>query len=190
MEAVIISGMPAAGKTTTAKLVGKKLKLKVIGGTDILKEMAKEKGYATRGKNWWDTPTSVKFLKEREKDFEIDIETDRRLIEKAKAGNIVITSYTLPWLTGFGFKVWLSASPATRAKHMVKRDGISASKARSVIKVRDRENSLLYKKLYNIDFGKDTEPFDLILDTNKTAEKDVAKQIILKLKQTRNSGKV
>lgn len=188
MEAVIISGMPAAGKTTTAKLVAKRLKLKVIGGTDILKEMAKEKGYATSGKNWWDTLTAVKFLKEREKNFEIDIETDRRLIEKAKAGNIVITSYTLPWLTAFGFKVWLSASPATRARHMAQRVGISASKARPILKVRDRENCLLYKKLYNIEFGKDTEPFDLILDTNKTTEKEVADQIILKLKQSRTGS--
>ena len=42
MNAIIVSGMPAVGKTTVSKLLGDALGLKVVGGGDVLKEMAAE----------------------------------------------------------------------------------------------------------------------------------------------------
>ena len=45
MEAIIISGKPAAGKTTVAQIIAERLHIKTIGGGDILKELALERGF-------------------------------------------------------------------------------------------------------------------------------------------------
>ncbi len=49
MEAIIVSGMPAVGKTTVSKLLADALGLRVVGGGDVLKEMAAEEGYKPGG---------------------------------------------------------------------------------------------------------------------------------------------
>jgi len=182
MESIIISGMPASGKTTAARLVAKLLSMQATGGTDILMEIAKEHNYRPSGDNWWDTPEGIKFLRERASNPEYDIETDRRLIEKIKQGGFVVTSYTLPWLTEFGFKVWLSASVETRAKRMAERDHISVDEAKQVIEIRDAENKDLYEKLYGIKFGSDLSPFHLVLNVDNMGPEEVANSIAEKAK--------
>lgn len=183
MEAIILSGFPAAGKTTVAGIIGNRLGVRVVGGGDILREMAVERGYKVTGADWWDTPDGIKFLRERETNSDFDKEADVRLIEKIRDGDIVVTSYTAPWLTkDDGFKVWLKGSTENRAKRMSKRDGTPLEETKNVIKIRDDENSRLYKALYNIDFGNDLRPFDLIVDTNKKTAEEVADIIIVKYK--------
>lgn len=187
MEAIVLSGLPAAGKTTVAEIISKRLGFKVLGGGDILKEMATDRGYKVTGREWWDTPEGVKFVKERESNPNFDKEVDRRLAEKIARGNIVVTSYTAPWITEDGFKVWLEGSVTRRTERMAKRDGTGVEEMREVIKVRDIENKKLYKSLYNIDYGKDKTPFDLIVDTNEIPPEEVADIIIKKYKE-RNDG--
>jgi cytidylate kinase len=180
MEAIIISGLPAAGKTTVASIISKRLGIRMIGGTEILKEMAKERGYNPEGDDWWDTPEGMKFLKERSENPNFDKETDRRLIKIAEEGNVVITSYTLPWLTKVGFKVWLSASTDSREHRMSARDNVSVEDAAGVIKMRDVKNIKLYDDLYGIRMGEDLTPFDLVLDVNKITAEEAAVLIIEK----------
>lgn len=183
MKAIIISGMPAAGKTTVAGLVGKHLHLKVIGGGEILREMAAERGYHPQGGDWWDTEEGIRFLKEREKDPEFDKEADRRMIEKAKKGDVVLTSYTMPWLIKGQFKVWLDASEKKRAERMAKRDGTNANESIKIVRLRDKENEELYDHMYGIKFGSDKKPFDLIIDTNKIGEEEVAAAITKRISE-------
>ncbi|MEM3781370.1 MAG: cytidylate kinase family protein [Candidatus Micrarchaeaceae archaeon] len=178
MRAILICGFPAAGKTTVAGLVAKKLGVKMLGGTDMLREIAKEHGHKPIGANWWDTPDGLRFLRERESDTQFDIEVDKRLIEIAKAGNVVITSYTLPWLTKGGFSVWLEASTDTRIARLAERDRIGIEEARKIIETRDRENATLYEALYGINFGKDKSRFDLVLDVNEISPEEASERII------------
>jgi CMP/dCMP kinase len=183
MEAIILSGLPAAGKTTVAEIISKRLGFKVTGGGDILKEMATDRGYKVTGMDWWDTPDGVKFLREREGNPEFDKEADRRLAQKIEGGNIVVTSYTAPWITKKGFKVWLDGSVKNRTERMAKRDGTAFGEMSHVIKIRDMENKRLYKNLYNIDFGVDKTPFSLIVDTNSITAEEVADIIIKRYKE-------
>lgn len=178
MEAIIISGMPAVGKTTVSKMVGERLQLQTVGGGDVLKEMAVEEGYSPGGEDWWDTDEGMRFLEERKKSSEFDKEVDARLIQKAKKGNVVITSYPLPWLSSTGVKVWLSGNVKSRARRMSKRDHLSRSKCLRILSVRDVENYRLYKKIYKIEFGKDLRPFDLVVDTDSIDESKVAEIVI------------
>jgi CMP/dCMP kinase len=178
MKAIIISGMPAVGKTTVSKLVAAALGTPLVGGGDVLKEMAVEEGYTPGGDDWWDRGEGMRFLKAREKSYGFDQEVDRRLKEKAKKGDVVITSYPLPWLTDDGVKVWLSGDVGKRAARMSQRDGLPLSECMSVLSVRDSENLRLYKKIYSIEFGKDLSPFDLVVDTDSIDEEKVAKVVI------------
>jgi cytidylate kinase len=170
--------MSAAGKTTVSKIIAKRLDVKAIGGGEILREIAKERGYNPEGEDWWDTDEGMKFLKEREGNLEFDKLADIKMRNKIKAGDIVVTSYTAPWIIDSGFKVWLSASAVTRAKRMAKRDKTDIEKSEDVVKIRDVENLKLYKELYNIDLNNDTTPFDMVVDTEGKTPDEIADIIL------------
>lgn len=95
---IIISGPPAVGKTTLAKRLAHDLGLEHLSGGDILKEMAQKQGFDIGGNDWWDTTTGMNFLGKRDQNSNFDIEVDTKLAEFCGRGNVVITSYTLPWL--------------------------------------------------------------------------------------------
>ena len=177
MKAIIISGLPAAGKSTVAEIISKKLNLKAINVGDILKSKFTE----ATSSNYWDTPSGFSALRLREKNEEIDKSVDRAVLRIIKRGNIVIASYVMPWLSKMGYKIWLDASPEERAKRLAKRDKISIEKAAEIIKKRDKENYLLYKRIYGISLGKDKKPFDLVIDTEKLSPREVANIIIEKI---------
>lgn len=166
------------GKTTVSRIVADNLGLRLVGGGDVLKEMAVEEGYKPGGEDWWDTDEGIRFLEERKRTPGFDKLVDERLIEKAEKGDLVITSYPVPWLSKFGLKVWLSGSVESRAKRMAKRDHMDEKKCRGVLAVRDAENHKLYKKIYSIEFGKDLAPFDLVIDTDSIDESRVAEIIL------------
>jgi CMP/dCMP kinase len=178
MKAIIISGMPAVGKTTVSKKVADALGTSMVGGGDVLKEMAIEEGYTPGGDDWWDKGEGMKFLQERKRTPGFDKEVDARLIQKAKKGGVVITSYPVPWLTKDGVKVWLSGSVMSRATRMSRRDGLPVARCRKILSVRDTENYKLYKKIYGIEFGKDLGPFDLVVETDDIEEARVAEIVI------------
>jgi cytidylate kinase len=178
MQAIIMCGMPAVGKTTVARLIADELGLPLVGGGDILKEIAQEEGYNATGDDWWDTAEGMKFLQERRGSSKFDQEVDSRLLKKATKGGVVITSYTLPWLSKKGLKVWLSATPESRAVRMAKRDSSTPEECMKVIAKRDSENFILYKKLYGMEFGKDLSPFQLVVGTDDVPAKKVAKEVL------------
>ena len=178
MEAIVIAGSPASGKTVAAAAISKALGVRMLGGTDILKQMAIDRGYRPGGEEWWDTEEGMRFIKERKTNPEFDKETDRRMAEAIRKGNIVVTSYTAPWIIKEGFKVWMSASRETRAKRMANRDHIEVKDAVAVIAKREEENRKLYMALYKIDFGHDTKPFDLVVETDDKDADEVARIIL------------
>ncbi|HVC27066.1 MAG TPA: cytidylate kinase family protein [Nitrososphaerales archaeon] len=187
MKAIILCGMPAVGKTTVAKIIASKLSLKLIGGGDVLKEIAAEEGYRAVGDDWWDTKEGMKFMAERAGSPEFDREVDRRLLARASKGGVVMTSYTLPWLAKEGVKVWLSGTKRSRAERMARRDSSSPEECAKVIEARDRENFALYKKLYGISFGKDLSPFTIVVGTDGVPAAQVAEAVLEQLPSQRKS---
>ncbi len=188
MEAIILSGPPAVGKTTVSKLLSKRLGFPTVGGTDILKEMAADRGYKMSGDDWWDTPEAMRFVKERESNTDFDKEVDRRLLKKVDEGNVIITTYTMPWLAKKGFKVWLEGTIKNRAHRMAERDHSNEGIAEKMLRQRQEENDKIYSKLYGIDFEHDRSPFHLQVDTNKAGAEEVTDMIVKKY-QERNAKK-
>jgi cytidylate kinase len=183
-KSIVISGPPAVGKTTVAKGLAEEFRLQYLSGGDVLKQIAKEHGYDSDGDDWWDTDDGMKFLNQREQNFEFDKKLDKKLTDLFDAGGMVITSYTLPWLIKNGIKIWLEGSHASSTKRMQSRDNMTSKDAYEITKKRFDKNKALYKKLYDFDFGDDTSVFDLIINTdNLTAQQviDVAKETVRKL---------
>lgn len=168
---IVISGWPAVGKTTIAGELAKEFGLTMYNGGDILKMLAREKGYSagTSKSDWWDTPEAKKFMQERKRDPTFDKRVDKKLEEILKAESAVITSYTLPWLVANDdaiIKFWLKGSSRSRAKRMANRDGMSIEEAEKIVNLRDNENIKIYKNLYGFTFGEDLSVFDYALNTD------------------------
>ena len=166
IKSIIISGPPAIGKTTIAKALAKEFSLSYVSGGDVLKELAKEEGFETSGDDWWDKPQGMKFLNQRQENSEFDKKVDEKLKELFLKGNIVITSYTLPWLISDGIKIWLSGSMENSSKRMSSRDNTTLDESLVIVKKRFEENKIIYKKLYGFNFSDDLTVFDKIIETD------------------------
>jgi len=180
-KSIVVSGPPAIGKTTIAKGLANEFNLNYLSGGDILKELASEQGFSSSGDDWWDTKDGMKFLNQRKINPEFDKKVDEKLIQLFNNGNIVITSYTLPWLIDNGIKLWLAGSFENSAKRMHNRDNMEISSALDVVNKRFNENKIIYKNLYNFEFGNDLSVFDKIiqtdgLDANQVLE--IAKSVV------------
>jgi cytidylate kinase len=182
---IVVSGSAAVGKTTLAHALAKEFGFKLYNGGDILKEIARQQGYMISGDDWWDSIDAIGFMKERKKNPVFDRQVDEKLISIAKKGNVIITSHTLPWLTSAPITFWLSASQRSRSERMSKRDKITVEEALEIVKMRDRENKKIYKKIYGLQFGESLEVFDFMINTELlTLDSLVAlcKEIIKKMK--------
>ena len=163
---VCISGMAGTGKSTLAKKLGQKYKLKYYSGGDALKELAADEGYNPSSRGWWESPEGLSFLKKREKNLKFDKAVDDKLLEYAQQGNVLLDSWAMSWLLKTGFKIWLVASEEKRAERIAKRDKITVKKALQVLKEKEARTKAIYKKLYGFTLGEDFDPFNLVLDTD------------------------
>jgi cytidylate kinase len=182
---VVISGSAAVGKTTLAHALAKEFGFKLYNGGDILKEIARQQGYRVSGNDWWDSEEAIGFMKERKKNPLFDKQVDKKLLDITTQGNVIITSHTIPWLSCEPITFWLSASQKKRSERMSKRDQISLPDALRIVKMRDRENSKIYKKIYGSGFGESLEVFDFMINTEILTLSSLVylcKEIIKKMK--------
>ena len=166
IKSIIISGPPAIGKTTIAKGLAKEFNIEYLSGGDILKELAEEQGFQTKGDDWWDTQEGINFLDQRKENPEFDKNVDNKLKELFSKGGIVVTSYTLPWLVEGGVKIWLDGSKENSAQRMTTRDNLSKNDTLEIVQKRYNENKIIYKALYGFEFGEDLSVFDKIIETD------------------------
>jgi len=165
-KSVVVSGPPAIGKTTVAKGLAREFNLTHLSGGDILKEIASEQGFSSTGDDWWDTEEGMEFLDQRKKNPEFDKKVDEKLKTLFQNGGVVITSYTLPWMVNGGIKIWLAGAVENSAKRMQNRDNLTEHDALNVVQKRFSENKIIYKALYDFEFGEDLSVFDRIIETD------------------------
>ena len=170
---ICISGMAGTGKSTLSKKLAEKYKLNCYSGGDALKELARGEGYDVLGQGWWESPEGLNFLKERTNHAKFDEAVDAKLLEYARRGNVLLDSWTMPWLLKGGFKIWLMASIEKRARRVAERDNITVSEAFEVLKEKESRTKAIYKKLYGFSLGEDFAPFDFVLDTDNLNAEEV-----------------
>jgi cytidylate kinase len=157
---ICISGMTGSGKSTVAKKLAAKYGLDYFSGGNALKTLAHEEGYDPDMKGWWETAEGLRFLQQR-------------------MGDVVLDSWTMPWLLKEGFKIWLEASPQVRAKRVVNRDDISIEEAIKALKEKDERTRQIYTGLYGFDLGHDLSPFNLVLATDELDSNEVFHAVCL-----------
>ncbi len=170
---ICISGMTGSGKSTVAKRLADKYGLGYFSGGNALRALAQEEGYTSNVRGWWETSEGLNFLQQRMRNPAFDKKIDEQLLELAAEGNVVLDSWTMPWLLNEGFKVWLEASPQVRAKRVVTRDSIGIEEAVKALNEKDERTRQIYKGLYRFDLGHDLSPFNLVLATDELEPDDV-----------------
>jgi cytidylate kinase len=170
---ICISGLAGTGKSTLSKKLAEKYGLKYFSGGDVLKELANQEGYDVSVQGWWESPQGLKFLNERINDPKFDKEVDDKLLEYANKGNVLLDSWTMPWLLKEGFKIWLEASFEKRAARVAVRDGMTAAETFGVLQEKEARTKAIYKALYGFVLGEDFRPFDFVLDTDNLSADEV-----------------
>jgi CMP/dCMP kinase len=172
-KVICISGLAGTGKSTLAKKIAEKYGLRYYSGGDALKDLAKEEGYDTAVKGWWESPIGLNFLQKRVSDPRFDKAVDDKLLNYAKKGNVLLDSWTMPWLLKCGFKIWLAASFEKRAIRVAQRDAMTNEEAMKVLEEKEGRTKAIYKALYGFSLGEDLTPFDFILDTDNLTAAEV-----------------
>ncbi len=163
---ICICGMAGSGKSTVARRIAEHYGLKYLSGGDALKAIAIERGYNAQERGWWESGEGMRFLRERMENPDFDEMVDRKLIEMAGEGDVVLDSWTMPWLLDGGFKIWLEASEEVRAKRVAGRDNLPIGEAVRMIREKEGKTKAIYERLYGFKLGEDMEPFNLIVDVN------------------------
>jgi len=170
---ICICGMAGSGKSTLAKKLAEKYGLRYYSGGDALKALAVEEGYKPLKCGWWESEEGRRFLEKRGKDPRFDAAVDKKLLELAQQGNVVLDSWTMPWLLKKGFKIWLEASLEKRTERTAKRDRISFEEALKALANKEEQTKAIYKKLYGFSLAENFTPFNLILDTDNLRAEEV-----------------
>lgn len=161
---ILIAGLTGTGKSTVAKEVAGHLGLEYISGSAILRTMLGKPAFQS-----WESQNGIEMIKARIQKPTADKKTDAELLSIAtKKDNIVIDSWTIPWLykNNDAIKVYLTADFKERVKRVQVRDKIDEATAAKFVKQKDELTAKLYKKIYKIDIFK-PEGFHLVIDTTR-----------------------
>jgi CMP/dCMP kinase len=190
---IIVAGFAGSGKSTLSDLLGKHFNLKVIHASHVMKQLVEGKidlNNTIGQTGFWESSKAKKIMMKRNASDELDKKLDEILLKEIDKDNVVLDSWTMPWLSEKGIKIWLNASPEIRAKRVMKRDSIKYKDVLSKIIERDEKTKLIYKRIYNFNLGEDLTPFHIIINTNKLNEKQVFDETIKKINELKKLKEV
>ena len=178
MVIVTISGSPGAGKSTVAKLVAKKLRLRHYSIGDFMRELAKKR--------------KISFLRLHilgQKDPSIDKILDEKQIALGKIrNNFIIDSRLGYYFIPHSLKIFLKVNEHESAKRILKskrkdEQFNTIAEAIKIIRKRTKSNKMRYKKYYNLKFP-DYKAFDYVIDTSHISAEEVANKIVSIIKNS------
>lgn len=173
---ITISGLPGSGTTTLSRLVADALDLDRLPGGEVFRQMAAESGM-----------TLAEFGRHAQDHPEHDRELDRRLLERARQGGVVIESRLAGWLATRddlrAVRVWVACADEERARRVGVRDGTDVATALADNDARETLEHARYQHLYDIDLT-DLSIYDLTLDSTTAAPHALADEVIEAVRRT------
>jgi len=165
---ITVSGSSGSGKSTGARAIARAFKLEYIFAGQIQRKIAREKGITL------EEQTKIRGR-------EVDYEMDRRNLESAMRGKVVIDARLSGWCAGnwADVKIFYDCPLEVRAARVAGRDNVPLTESIGNIKKRDEEDNKKYKLLYGIDLF-DKSIYDFVIDNQKLTKKE-AEEIPVKL---------
>ncbi|MFW5693789.1 MAG: (d)CMP kinase [Alkalispirochaeta sp.] len=162
---IAVSGKSGCGNTTVSRLLAQRLGVRLINYT--FHTMAEEQGVSFD-----------QMCRMAESDDSWDRYLDRKQVERAMEGSCVLGSRLAIWvLHAADIKVYLTASPETRAKRIQTREGGSLEEVRAATDQRDQRDRARYLRIYGIDI--DAYGFaDMIIDTERWQPPEIVERIV------------
>jgi cytidylate kinase len=163
---IAVSGKSGCGNTTISRMVSEKMGLSFVNFT--FRSLAEEKNISLE-----------EVLKKAAEDDWWDREVDRRQVALAQqTDSCIIGSRLAIWmLKDADLKVYLKASPKTRAERIVRREGGTLEEVAAFTKERDKQDSERYLRIYNIN-NDDYSFADVIINTDHKSIEEIAELII------------
>lgn len=170
---ITISGALGSGKSTVAKLVANKLKLKHYSTGDFMREIAIQRGL-----------TLLELSKLAEKDASIDKELDERQIRLGKEEDNFIIDARLGWhFIPHSIKIFLDVADEEAARRIFaekradEKYNLTLETTLKNIKRRKESEMKRYLDYYGVNYH-DKKNYDLVIDTTKINAEKVAEKII------------
>ncbi len=161
MIKICISGLSSSGKTTIGNIISEKL--------GILHINHSYKHYAKSNDELLDIlkNSNEKFVKA----------FDSGIIEAAKKGNCIVTTWLGPWLVKDAtIRIWLEADIMERARRYAKNNKISVKDAEEFLRTKDLLTITEFKTIYNIDITEHSF-FDLCINTERVSADEIVSMI-------------
>lgn len=167
---ITLSGLPGSGTSTVARTVATRLGLDHLDGGTVFRTMASERGV-----------TLAEFARIAEADDAIDRALDDRLVERARAGDVLLESRLAGWLATRAalraLRIWIHCDEVERARRVGARDGHEADEALAHNQEREASERLRYQDFYGIDL-QDLSIYDLVVDSTTTPPEVIIDQIV------------
>jgi len=167
---VTVSGPPGSGTTTAATEVAKALGLELVPGGQVFRAMAVEHGLSLGEFGVYAAAQPA-----------VDIELDRRLAQRAGAGQVVIESRLAGWIAhneGLdSLRVWIDCDDDLRAARVAAREDKPVEQALTENAEREKIERDRYFALYGFD-STDLLIYDLVLDSGALAAREIADRIV------------
>lgn len=163
---ITISGEPGSGKTTVARLLSKRLGLPHVYAGDLYRREAERRQLSLE-----------EFNTLCECDHSIDRALDDKMVEVARAGNVILEGR----LAGFfaarhrldALKVWLTAGEQVRARRVAQRENGDALRLVETNRIRQESDARRYREIYGFDLS-DTRVYDLVVASDERTPEEVA----------------
>lgn len=152
---ITVDGPSGAGKGTIADYIASRLGTAHFSASDVFYSIAEERGIS-----------HVELA--RQADKQVDLEVDRRTLERGLENNCVIDSRIASWVLGdySDLKIHVTADLEERAKRIAAREDKRLEEVLEETRERDRENSRRYSDYYGIDTG-NLEIYDVLVDNTE-----------------------
>ena len=170
---ITISGKAGSGKSTVAKSLAEKLKLKHYSIGDLMRAMAHEKKISL-----------LELNQLAEKNKSIDLELDNRLKELGKKENnfIVDGRLTAFFIPKADVRIFLDTEDEVRAQRIMndkKRKEANPNLKETLENIQKREESekKRYREYYNVDY-RDRKLYNCFIDTTNISPQEVVNKVL------------
>jgi cytidylate kinase len=167
---IAVSGPPGSGKTTYAKRLAEDLNLSYHSAGSIFRSLASRLGVSLE---------ELSVI--AEKDPRIDLEIDRKTLELAERGGVVIEGHLVACILAHiaDVLIYVKAPLHVRIERIAERDGRNRGSAMEEVVVRELSHAIRFRSYYGFNVA-DLSIFDLVIDTS-TLGVDEVYDVVLRL---------